>query len=85
MIKHQVDDDARDRNIEPHGESPARNPPVARELTAKGSPERNDDEGNNRCRKYRVRDQNNEIKRSHPPRAGEASRPVMVVINQIGN
>ena len=85
MIEHQVNDDARYGNIEPHGKSPARNSPVARELTAKRAPERYDDEGYYCCRENRVRNQNDEVERSYPSCAWKASRPVMVVINQIRN
>src|SRR5215216_4496664 len=85
MIKHQVDDYARDRYVEPHWKSPARNSQMARELAAKSAGERHDDEGHDYCRENRVRNQNREVERFDPPCSWKASRPVMVVINQVRN
>ena len=61
VIKHQVDDDARDGDVEPHGKSPARDAKVPRKLAAKSPNECNDDEWNDHRRQYRVRHQNDEV------------------------
>src|SRR5215217_1586441 len=54
VIEHQVDDHTCDRDVEPHGESPARDATVTRELTARSPNERHYHEGHDCCRQDRV-------------------------------
>ena len=83
MIEHQVDDHARDRDVQPHRERPARDPEVRDELPAKRPAERHDDERHYRGREHRVRDQHRKVEGTRPTRPFELRRPDVEVINQI--
>ena len=63
MIKHQVNQHARTRNVEPHRQSPTRQSPVAQKVAAKGPPKSNDYEWHYDHGEDRVRGKSREIDR----------------------
>jgi hypothetical protein len=85
LIKHEIDDDACDRDVQPHRESPASDTHVLGELPARGAIQCDPDEwDDDRCQN-RVRDQDDEIDGTHQPLPCKTSRAVKIVIGQIRN
>src|ERR1043165_3284240 len=82
-VEHQVDDDARDRDVEPERVSPARDAPVAQVVAAQRTPERDEDERHNARGQRDVRDENREIERAHEALPLEAYRAVLRVIDDV--
>ena len=85
MIKHQVNDHAGNRNIHPHRQGPARNCAMSQEVTFQCSPHSDDDEGHDDRGHDRVRREYREIDRPSNSLPRKARRPVMRVIDDVGN
>lgn len=80
MIKKQINDDACDGDVEPHRKRPARNPPVPYKVAAGGAIQRDANEGHNKRRQNRVREQDDEVNGAHESGAGKARRAVKIMI-----
>ena len=85
MVKHKINDHARNRHVEPERQSNPGNPAVPDEVMAKGAikserHERHDDDGENR-----VAGENREIEWAHPACSLKTRRAVVVVISEIGS
>src|SRR3954466_651335 len=66
MIEHHVDHHAGDGDVEPERERPAGDGAMAREVAAQSASERDKDERHDHDGEHGVREQDPEVKRTHP-------------------
>lgn len=85
MIKHPVDNDAGEGNIEPDGKSNPRDLDVAAKLASEGAGEGHEGQGHHRHSKNGVRNEDRKIKRPNPAVSRKGRRPVEIMIREIGN
>lgn len=83
MVKHQVNDDAGDTNVEPKRQRDTRDAPVTREVVTKRAVEREYHQRNNNRREDRVRRQDREVDGPHQSGALKTRRAVIEVIRQV--
>ena len=77
MIQHQVNHDAGDGNVEPHGQRPARDPFVPDKVAAFGAEYGDDDKWDDDDRQERVRREDREIDRARNSLPREPRHAVM--------
>jgi len=75
LVQHEINDDTRDRNIEPNRQRKSAHSTVTVEARAQGRDHRNNHQRQNRECKEEMRDQDDIIKRLHPTFGGEFHRP----------
>lgn len=83
MVKHKINDHARNRHVEPKRKCDSRDAAMTREILAQSAIQSNDDEGDDHDRENRVRHEDREIDRAHNAGALKTRGAVMVVIDQI--
>jgi len=85
MIKHQINDHAGNRDIQPHWQCPARKRTMTQKIATQRAAQSNDDERHDHHGQNRVRGQDREI---DGPRNSLPAKPrsaMMLVINDVGN
>jgi len=85
MIEHQINNDARDRDIQPQRQRPARNSLVSNEVASRCPVKCDEDQWNDDNRQNDVADQDRKIQRSHEALAQKPRLAMVVVIGQIRN
>src|SRR5262245_57186374 len=77
VIQHQINQNSRDRNVEPHGQGPTRQSPVTHKISAQGPAQGNYDKRHDDHREHRVRSQDRKIDWSRNPLPRKACRTMM--------
>ena len=85
LIKHEIDDDAGDRDIEPEGEGPTGDNAVSVEALEQGPAEGHDDHGDDDEGQNGVRGEQGEIDGANPTLALEGDVADAIVVDEIGN
>jgi hypothetical protein len=85
VIKHQVNNHARYRNIQPKWQRPARNAPVPDEVSAHSPVERSQNQGNYYDGENSVTNQDGEVQRANYSLPWKLRGPMVVVISEIRN
>jgi len=83
VVEHQVDEDTRDRDIEPKRECPSGDGTMAGKIAAQRPNEREQHHRDDNGSQKGVGNQDGEIDRAHPARARKFRRPRMGVINGV--
>src|ERR1044072_7922887 len=85
VIEHEVDDDARDGDVEPNRIRPKRDASVARTGARARATERDADERHDGRREDDVRDENDEVDRADKPLTLKTHGAVLRVIDDVGD
>lgn len=83
MVKHEVYENSRDRNVEPERKSPAGDGAMAVKTLAQRPDQSDDHQGNDRGGQHNVRNQNRKVDRPRPSGALKSHRADMRVVIEI--